>query len=281
MRNNIYFNENCVMVELTADMKEDCRFLDSYENADSRDHEIEFIVGEFSLDSINYGDFSSKTDKYSFINMIKEEFISLEYPPCRFSIYEKKVSAEWHVPIHYLIQGLSASEISNLMNNLQNQLEGIKTCKLTKLYQYGGDREIPEWLYFENYYRKTKFEKLITEKINGKCVLANFVYNFSGMKDYYTSLDISFDEIVDNVKNDFKNLTYPPTELIFTGHYIYGIWVDTDIPENEVLDGLTVVEKQIPNLQICDCESLWYEDYNDFIIKNNPMDIRRIVEVAE
>jgi hypothetical protein len=287
MKNNIFFNENCVEVELTADMKEDCHFLDSYENTDSTYHDLEYIVGEFSLGGLNHSEIYRDPNKYSIINMIKKEFISLEYPPCRFSIQNNKVRAEWYVPMHYLIRGLSSSEIDNLMTNLKKQLEEINMCELIKLYQYGGDRKIPEGLYFENYYRKTKFEKLITKKINGKCVYANFVYNLSGMKDYDKSREISFDEIVDNVKNDFKNLTYPPTELIFTGYYIYGIWVDTDqyiannIPEHEVLDGLTVVEKQISNLQICDCESLWYEDYNDFIIKNNPMDIRRIVEVAE
>lgn len=285
MKNNIFFNENCVKVELIDDMKDDFHFLDSYENTYSRYHELEYIVGEFSLGELNYSEIYRDSNKYSIINMIKKEFINLEYPPCRFSIHGNKVRAEWHVPMHYLIRGLSSSEIDNLMTNLKNQLESIIMCKLTKLYQYGGDRKIPEELYFENYYKKNKFEKLITKRIYGKCVIGDFELDFSGVENY--DGELTFDKIVDNVKNDFKNLTYPPSELIFTGDYLYGIWINTNEyiennnPKNEIIDGLTIVEKQLFNLKICDCATLRYEDYNDFIIKNNPMDIRRIVKVAE
>ena len=145
-------------------MNNESEFIECYDRVNTRNHDFEHIVGIFTFNELFSEKFRDEVDWINFRNFITEDFKRLPYTPCQITVGFDEIFVFWYFPKEYLINPLNVDEIQTIIKNIENQLRILIVCKKKELYVSGGDFEIPKDLYFENYYRKKQFDKLLLEK---------------------------------------------------------------------------------------------------------------------
>ncbi|WP_374717469.1 hypothetical protein [Neobacillus sp.] len=151
-------------VDLRSSTKWNLEFIESHQEFKEKNHDFENIYAKFSYHPDLIGKIGIETDWVSFRHFIASDFNKLPYPPCHLYVDGEEVTAFWFVPNELLINGISEEEQKLVMKNMEEQLKNLSYCKLEKLSACGGDREISEKLYLEEYYRKNQFIKVLLPK---------------------------------------------------------------------------------------------------------------------
>ena len=157
-------NMDDTMVNLRGSMRLELEFIESHETFSNKEHAFESMFAEFSYQPLLAERAKVEKDWLTFKNFIASEFLSLEYPPCDIYVERDRVVAIWFIPNELLINGLEVEEQELILDNLEQQLESLKLCKLEGLCPSTGDREIEVTLYLEEYYRKKQFLKMLLPK---------------------------------------------------------------------------------------------------------------------